>query len=142
MTNALDLVTTACQRAMDAIPDSVEGLTPEARMSLEHAIHKARTQIWRAEGQARRDWYANTRFATDPFIRHMAFIYTSGYFLVLGATWVLGVPERAHDMAVTLIGALTTTQVAICTYCFGGTTGNQRKDELLYHSTPTKDGNP
>lgn len=140
MINALDIVVTECQRALDSIPDAVEGLTPELQMKLDHAVHKARTRMWKAEGLARRDWYANTRFATDPFVRHMAFIYTGGYFTVVGLTWVLGIPQNAHDTVLTLLGALTTTQVAICTYCFGGTTGQTRKDELLYHSTPTKNG--
>lgn len=142
MTNTLDIVLPECHAALDAIAQHLEHLPQEDRMKLDYAIHEAHQRVWKVEGVARADWYANTRFATDPFVRHMAMAYTAGYFAVIGLAWVCGIPTSAHDTMLTLIGALTATQVAICNYCFGNTSGAARKDSMLYHSTPIKPEGP
>jgi hypothetical protein len=142
MSNALDIMIAECSRSLDGIRDTMAGLSPDDRMKLDYAIHEAQLKIWKAEEEARTDWYANTRFATDPFIRQMAFVYTGGYFVVIGLTWVAGIPTSAHDTVLTLIGALTAAQLGITTYCFGNTSAGMRKDTMIYHSTPTKDDNP
>lgn len=138
MTNALDMMVEASGRAIDGIGEAMSGLSQDDRIKLDYAIHQAHLTLWKAEGQARSDWFGNTRFATDPFVRRMAYIYTAGYFAVLALAWVVGLPKDGHDLFITLIGALTTTQVGISAYCFGSTSSNARKDQLLYQSTPAK----
>ena len=140
MSNALDVMVEASSQAINGIAEAMTGLSHDDRVKLDYAIHQAHLRLWKAEGQARNDWFGQTRIATDPFVRRMAYIYTAGYFAVLVLAWVAGLPKDGHDLFITLIGALTTTQVGISAYCFGSTSSNARKDDLLYRSTPAKDG--
>lgn len=142
MTNALDMMVQASQEAVDGIGTAMTHLSQEDRIKLDYALHQAHLTLWKAEGQARSDWFGNTRLATDPFVRRMAYIYTAGYFAVLGLAWVVGLPKDGHDLFITLIGALTTTQVGISAYCFGSNSTSAGKDQLLYHSTPVKQDQP
>lgn len=67
----------------------------------------------------------------DNTTRNLAYVYTAGYFALLGIVTFYGVNEKATDLINTLIGVLTASQVGIMTYYFGSSAGSARKTDLL-----------
>lgn len=61
----------------------------------------------------------------------LAYLYTFGYFAVLGWVFKFGVPENAKELVNILIGILSAAEVGIISYYFGSSSGSARKSEMI-----------
>jgi hypothetical protein len=61
---------------------------------------------------------------------------TLGFFGILGAL-MGGYAEKSNELMI-MLGSLGTAWSGIIAFYFGSSVGSQRKDELLYNSTPAK----
>jgi hypothetical protein len=63
--------------------------------------------------------------------RILAYMLTTGFFLVLGAVMAWGVPESARDTVNLLLGSLGTVWLGAMAYYHGTTAGSRAKTEML-----------
>ena len=67
----------------------------------------------------------------------LALIVVGSFIAMTGAT-LLGYSHIETALAGTLVGYLSAKCEQVITFYFGSSAGSQRKDELLYNSTPTE----
>lgn len=67
----------------------------------------------------------------DSTPRNLAYLYTGGYFVMIGALFKFGIPEASKDLLNTLIGILSAAEVGIITYYFGSSAGSAKKSETM-----------
>lgn len=67
----------------------------------------------------------------DKTARNLAYLYTLGYFTVLGLVAKLGIPIEAKDVFNALIGILSAAQIGIVQYYFGSSAGSAAKNSMF-----------
>ena len=70
----------------------------------------------------------------------LAFIFTSGFFGILGWMLKYGLKKDGGEALLILLGALGAGVQQVLAYYFGSSSGSARKDALLHQSTPTSRG--
>lgn len=61
----------------------------------------------------------------------LAFVVTLGFFGVVGAAMIWGLPEHGQDALLILLGALSGAWTAVMSYYFGSSAGSRQKTEIL-----------
>lgn len=61
----------------------------------------------------------------------LAYLYTFGYFVVLGYVFKFGVSESAKELVNVLIGILSAAEVGIISYYFGSSSGSAAKSATI-----------
>ena len=79
-----------------------------------------------------RDMQKETR---DWIPRALAVSVTAGFFAILIYMLVYGLPTSGNE-ALLLLGALQTAWGGIIAFYFGSSSGSQKKDAMIYNSTP------
>jgi hypothetical protein len=74
-----------------------------------------------------RDWIPRT----------LAVGVTLGFFGILVWILIYGLPETGKESLLLLLGALQTAWTGIVSFYFGSSAGSQKKDQLLFNSTPS-----
>lgn len=69
--------------------------------------------------------------------RALAVGVTAGFFGILIWILIYGLPESGKESLLLLLGALQTAWTGIVSFYFGSSAGSQKKDQLLYNSTPS-----
>jgi hypothetical protein len=74
---------------------------------------------------------------TRDFIpRLLAVSVTVGFFAILIYMLVYGLPTTGNEALLLLLGALQTAWGGIIAFYFGSSSGSQKKDQMIYNSTP------
>lgn len=68
----------------------------------------------------------------------LSFVFTSGFFFILGWMLKYGLKKDGGEALLILLGALGAGVQQVLAYYFGSSSGSARKDKLLYNSTPTQ----
>jgi len=71
--------------------------------------------------------------------RALAVSVTVGFFAILLYMLVYGLPTTGNEALLLLLGALQTAWGGIIAFYFGSSSGSQKKDQMIYNSTPNKD---
>ncbi len=80
-----------------------------------------------------RDMQKETR---DWIPRALAVSVTAGFFAILIYMLVYGLPTSGNEALLLLLGALQTAWGGIIAFYFGSSSGSQKKDAMIYNSTP------
>ena len=80
-----------------------------------------------------RDFQKETR---DWIPRALAISVTVGFFSILLYMLVYGLPTTGNEALLLLLGALQTAWGGIIAFYFGSSSGSQKKDAMIYNSTP------
>ena len=67
----------------------------------------------------------------DHVNRNLAYLYTLGYFAIIGIVIFKGIPVEAKDLIIALLGMMSAALMAINGYYFGSSSGSAAKTELL-----------
>lgn len=68
--------------------------------------------------------------------RALAVSVTAGFFAILLYMLVYGLPTSGNEALLLLLGALQTAWGGIIAFYFGSSSGSQKKDQMIYNSTP------
>ena len=68
--------------------------------------------------------------------RLLAVSVTVGFFAILIYMLVYGLPTTGNEALLLLLGALQTAWGGIIAFYFGSSSGSQKKDQMIYNSTP------
>jgi hypothetical protein len=68
--------------------------------------------------------------------RALAVSVTAGFFAILIYMLVYGLPTTGNEALLLLLGALQTAWGGIIAFYFGSSSGSQKKDAMIYNSTP------
>jgi len=68
--------------------------------------------------------------------RALAVSVTAGFFAILIYMLVYGLPTSGNEALLLLLGALQTAWGGIIAFYFGSSSGSQKKDQMIYNSTP------
>jgi len=68
--------------------------------------------------------------------RALAISVTFGFFAILIYMLVYGLPTTGNEALLLLLGALQTAWGGIIAFYFGSSSGSQKKDQMIYNSTP------
>ena len=68
--------------------------------------------------------------------RALAITVTFGFFAILIYMLVYGLPTSGNEALLLLLGALQTAWGGIIAFYFGSSSGSQKKDAMIYNSTP------
>jgi hypothetical protein len=74
--------------------------------------------------------------AKDWIPRALAISVTFGFFAILIYMLVYGLPTSGNEALLLLLGALQTAWGGIIAFYFGSSSGSQKKDQMIYNSTP------
>lgn len=61
----------------------------------------------------------------------LAYVYTAGYFFILGWILKMGIPESTKEIIMVLMGILSTAEVGIIQYYFGSSAGSKQKSDAI-----------
>jgi hypothetical protein len=64
-------------------------------------------------------------------------VITFGFFGIL-ISMMMGYPKDESQPLLIMLGSLGTAWISVCAFWFGTTNSSQRKDVMLYNSTPAK----
>jgi len=81
-----------------------------------------------------RDMQATTRSRTPDILSG---VITIGFFGILIAM-LMGYPSKDSQPLLIMLGSLGTAWISVVAFWFGSTNSSQKKDVMLYNSTPTK----
>ena len=92
-------------------------------------------RISAADRNSARNMQIETR---DWIPRALAVGVTAGFFGIL--IWILmrGLPDSGKESLLLLLGALQTAWTGIVSFYFGSSAGSQKKDQMLFNSTPNQ----
>lgn len=68
--------------------------------------------------------------------RALAISVTLGFFAILIYMLIYGLPTTGNEALLLLLGALQTAWGGIIAFYFGSSSGSQKKDAMIYNSTP------
>jgi hypothetical protein len=68
--------------------------------------------------------------------RALAISVTLGYFGILAYVLVVGLPMNGSEVLLMLLGTLSAGWTGIMAFYFGSSSGSQKKDAMIYNSTP------
>lgn len=71
----------------------------------------------------------------------VTYLMTTGGIIVIYLLFTYPIPDDNKSMIYTLLGSCTTVYLACMSYWFGNTHSSNKKDDMLYKSTPP-DGQP
>jgi len=71
--------------------------------------------------------------------RALAISVTLGFFAILIYMLIYGLPTTGNEALLLLLGALQTAWGGIIAFYFGSSSGSQKKDAMIYNSTPNKE---
>ena len=68
--------------------------------------------------------------------RALAIGVTVGFFSIMIYILIYGLPTTGNEALLLLLGALQTAWGGIIAFYFGSSSGSQKKDQMIYNSTP------
>ena len=68
--------------------------------------------------------------------RALAISVTLGYFGILAYVLVVGLPLNGSEVLLMLLGTLSAGWTGVMAFYFGSSSGSQKKDAMIYNSTP------
>jgi len=68
--------------------------------------------------------------------RALAVSVTLGYFSIIGYVLAMGLPLNGSEVLLMLLGTLSAGWTGVMAFYFGSSSGSQKKDQLIYNSTP------
>jgi hypothetical protein len=127
---------------MSSIQAAIAGATPEQMLELKKQDQDFAVQMQSlgfshiekldALSQQDRDSARHREVSTgDKVNRNLAYLYTSGYFIIIGVVITAGIKAEAKDLVNALLGMMSAALVAINGYYFGSSSGSATKTELL-----------
>lgn len=61
----------------------------------------------------------------------LAYVYTAGYFFILGYILKMGIPENSKEIIMVLMGILSAAEIGIIQYYFGSSAGSKQKSDMM-----------
>ena len=80
-----------------------------------------------------RDMQKETR---DWIPRALAVSVTLGYFVIIAYVLAMGLPLNGSEVLLMLLGTLSAGWTGVMAFYFGSSSGSQKKDAMIYNSTP------
>ena len=68
--------------------------------------------------------------------RALAVSVTLGYFSIIGYVLAMGLPINGSEVLLMLLGTLSAGWTGVMAFYFGSSSGSQKKDQMIYNSTP------
>jgi len=68
--------------------------------------------------------------------RALAVSVTLGYFSIIGYVLAMGLPLNGSEVLLMLLGTLSAGWTGVMAFYFGSSSGSQKKDQMIYNSTP------
>jgi len=68
--------------------------------------------------------------------RALAISVTIGYFGIIAFVLVSGLPMNGSEVLLMLLGTLSAGWTGVMAFYFGSSSGSQKKDSMIYNSTP------
>ena len=68
--------------------------------------------------------------------RALSVSVTLGYFSIIGYVLVSGLPMNGSEVLLMLLGTLSAGWTGVMAFYFGSSSGSQKKDSMIYNSTP------
>lgn len=68
--------------------------------------------------------------------RALAVSVTLGYFSIIAFVLVSGLPMNGSEVLLMLLGTLSAGWTGVMAFYFGSSSGSQKKDSMIYNSTP------
>lgn len=113
----------------------IDKIFPDATVAAQVKAQLATNALdWYKLEQGDRESARAREIATqDHTVRHLAWVYTGGYFALLGAllSGYAVVPTGMTSVLDVLLGVLTAGQYSVLSYYFGSSSGSANKDKLL-----------
>ena len=144
------LAVTALSKLFGVAPDDVKGMIEDGKLSaeqieavkVEEIRFKEQTQalglnfeqLAVEDRKSARDMQSETK-SNVPAI--LSYAITIGFFGILAAI-MLDYANDNNQPLLIMLGSLGTAWVSVISFWFGSTNASHVKDDMLYHSTPTK----
>jgi len=144
------LAVTALSKLFGVAPDDVKGMIEDGKLSaeqieavkVEEIRFKEQTQalglnfeqLAVEDRKSARSMQSETK-SNVPAI--LSYAITIGFFGILGAI-MLDYAKDNNQPLLIMLGSLGTAWVSVVSFWFGSTNASHVKDDMLYHSTPTK----
>jgi hypothetical protein len=144
------LAVTALSKLFGVAPDDVKGMIDEGKLSaeqieavkVEEIKFKEQTQalglnfeqLAVEDRKSARSMQSETK-SNVPAI--LSYAITIGFFGILAAI-MLDYAKDNNQPLLIMLGSLGTAWVSVVSFWFGSTNASHVKDDMLYHSTPTK----
>jgi hypothetical protein len=155
LVKALGLPADTDTKNLDDIKAAVLGATPEQLLAIKKQDQEFQAQmtelgfnhIEKLESLATNDRISarDREIKTgDHTNRNIAYVYTIGYFILIGVVIVHGIPNETKDLVNALLGMMSAALLAINTYYFGSSSGSAAKTEIMGKALTTaqdKEGN-
>ena len=68
--------------------------------------------------------------------RALAVSVTLGYFSIIAFVLISGLPMNGSEVLLMLLGTLSAGWTGVMAFYFGSSSGSQKKDSMIYNSTP------
>jgi hypothetical protein len=144
------LAVTALSKLFGVAPDDVKGMIEDGKLSaeqieavkVEEIRFKEQTQalglnfeqLAVEDRKSARAMQSETK-SNVPAI--LSYVITLGFFGILSAI-MLDYAKDNNQPLLIMLGSLGTAWVSVVSFWFGSTNASHVKDDMLYHSTPTK----
>lgn len=120
---------------LQSVNTVIDKVFPDATVAAQVKAQLATSAIeWYKVEYADRDSARQRESATqDKTVRQLAWVYTGGYFALLGAilSGYAVVPPPLSSVVDVLLGVLTAGQYSVLSYYFGSSSGSANKDKFL-----------
>ena len=120
---------------LTSINTAVDKIFPDATVAEQVKAQIAASSVdWYKMEMADRDSARQREVALgDKTVRQLAWVYTGGYFALLGAilSGYVHPPESLGSVLDVLLGVLTAGQYSVLSYYFGSSSGSAEKSKIL-----------
>ena len=144
------LAVTAVSKALGIGEDEVQNVIDSGKLNADQitSIKQAEIELQKSaqelglnfeqlavdDRKSARDMQSATQSIVPPI---MAFGVTLGFFGILFGL-MTGKVDSTNQALMIMLGSLGTAWVSIISFYFGSSSGSQKKDQMLYNSTPSK----
>jgi len=144
------LAVTAISKALDIAPDDVQNVIDSGKLSADQIaqIKVAEIELQKSaqelglnfeqlaveDRKSARDMQSITK-SNVPAI--LSYGITVGFFGILTCL-LLGYAQENNQPLLVMLGSLGTAWICVVSFWFGSTNGSQKKDQMLFNSTPSK----
>ena len=144
------LAVTALSKLFGVEPDQVKGMIEEGKLSadqieavkVEEIRFKEQTQalglnfeqLAVEDRKSARDMQSQTKSMVPSVL---SYAITIGFFGILAAIMMDYANDNNQPLLI-MLGSLGTAWISVVSFWFGSTNSSHVKDDMLYHSTPTK----